>query len=71
MSVRQEFETWFASQFWAECYGDVKEHLFTAWKASRAAIVVQMPERLDYTGCTSAIEACRSSITAAGLQVKP
>jgi hypothetical protein len=40
------------------------------WKESRAALVVELPERLDYAGCTSAIEACRGAIEAAGLRVQ-
>ncbi|UZJ58581.1 hypothetical protein OKW98_18565 [Pseudomonas sp. KU26590] len=55
MSSREEFNEWFANQFWGECYADVKDHLFSAWKASREALVIELPEPFavigDYAAC--------------------
>lgn len=42
----EEFEAWFAARFWHECYEDVKHHLFAAWQASRAALVIELPPSL-------------------------
>lgn len=40
------------------------------WQASREALVIDLPERLDYTGCSTAIEECRKAINAAGVKVR-
>lgn len=43
--IRDQFETYWARQLWAECYEDVKEQMFTIWKASRETVVVKLPPR--------------------------
>lgn len=41
------------------------------WKASRESLVIELPDRLDYTGCSTVIEECKKAIEDAGLKVKP
>jgi len=41
------------------------------WQASRAALVVELPERMDSAGCTHVIEQCRQAIESIGVRVKP
>lgn len=44
--VREEFEEWFSTSqpaYDGAAYRSVKETAFQAWKASRAALVVELP----------------------------
>src|SRR5690606_41855019 len=93
--MREEFEAW-AADFhigapltWYEYDGVVVyedwdvQNTWRAWKASRAALVVELPEKIsqyntDATGLGSpaaaehdeAIDDCRAAIEAAGVRVK-
>lgn len=89
--VRAEFEAWAIREYWlAECalarkksgvYRDSRAAFaWAAWQASRAALMVELPEngRPAVDNCAywhnvrnSAIAACRRAIEAAGVGVKP
>lgn len=100
--VREQFEAWIKAN-WpnqlldrfspgpedgeGEYTGFTVQHCWEAWKASRAAVVVEMPpepkvpedpeEAIDdshmdsYHSAVRMRKACAKSVTAAGLQVKP
>jgi hypothetical protein len=72
--MREQFEAYWKRQLWAECYADVKEQMFTVWKASREAVVVELPERdvepCNYSlGFNSCLKESRQAIEAQGLKV--
>lgn len=78
--MRIEFEEWASSEGLnlrkcnsAEIVYLMAETNFVwrAWKASRELLVIKLPDRLDYIGCSTAIEVCKKAIEAAGLKVTP
>ena len=77
--MREEFEAWFASSGMAK----FKETAWAAWQASRAAIEVELPQRMrrtsmcmpqediaDMTIWNRAIDASQSATESHGLRVK-
>lgn len=51
--MREEFEVFMKNKHWSWASGDVKSELYDLWKASRAAITVDLPstysvEQEDY-----------------------
>lgn len=69
--MREEFEAWFRAENESTLYC---ESQWRAWQASRAALVVEMPET-DLTGAIgmahkAVTKRCRSAIEAAGVRVK-
>ena len=40
------------------------------WKVSRECLVIELPNKIDYTGSGMAIEKCRNAIHAVGLKTK-
>lgn len=80
---RKQFEAWFKSDYHPDKTGPyLKDAMFFAWQASRAAIEIELPkqnarypfdEAFDdgYTaGKNGAIQDCADAISAAGLTVK-
>lgn len=65
-----EFEAWWDRQLWHECFEDVKDQMRNVWVASRRELVIELPDRMDSTGCTHVIESCRAAIEAAGVTVR-
>jgi len=65
-----EFEAWWDRQIWHECFEDVKDQMRNVWLASRRELVIELPDRMDSTGCTHVIESCRAAIEAAGVTVR-
>lgn len=86
MGMREEFETWFRkNHYWApESDPLVKDEAgeyymlstfgkWRAWQASRAALVIELPDCrcYDHPGeAYPAIQDCREAIEAAGVKVK-
>lgn len=82
--MREEFEAWVISNWPAqslsrfsaasggEYQGFTVQHCWEAWKASRAAVVIELPQQsganLDWN---QAIRYCHQAIESAGLKVKP
>jgi hypothetical protein len=65
--MRKEFEEWFFDVVDA---GVVAEELcWQAWQASRAAIVVELPDWSEYDTPRQAIDACGRSLKEAGFGV--
>jgi hypothetical protein len=80
--MREEFIDWLADEHgleseWQEdrnCFKDFPAHLaFQAWQASRAALVIELPEPYEHGGPELHSHHCDvvASIEAAGLKVKP
>ena len=79
--MREEFEAWVKSK-WPETdltqfndgeyCGFTLQHCWQAWKSSREALVIELPQQsganLDWN---QAIRYCHQAIEAAGLKVKP
>lgn len=65
-----EFEAWWDRQIWHECFEDVKDQMRNVWLASRRELVIELPDRMDSTGCTHVIESCRAAIEAVGVTVR-
>lgn len=42
--MREEFEVFMANPHWSWATGDMKEEFYCLWKASRAALCVELPE---------------------------
>lgn len=82
--ARAEFEAAFVAgmvEEFGEGYRSSAEHMLTdgsviakyakwAWFASRRELVIELPDRMDSTGCTHVIESCRAAIEAAGVTVR-
>ncbi|WP_288659493.1 MULTISPECIES: hypothetical protein [Pseudomonas] len=75
MSSHDQFEAWFRESALHRADYPI---LLEAWEASRAALVVELPDLANPTRWESsdnawnnAIKACKNAIEAAGLQVKP
>lgn len=43
---------------------------FEGWHASRECLVVDLPDKVEFTGSGIAIESCRDAIHAAGVKTK-
>ena len=78
MSMREEFEAWLLevhglTSEWSEernCFQDYPAHLaYKAWRASRAALVVELPE--EQPGYMYYAPDVVDAIEAAGGRVKP
>ena len=77
-SSREQFEEWFPQMVYGMPENMVKvfdEMLFMAWQASRAAIEIELPDKVmvedDFdNGHNCAIDYCADAIHAAGLTVK-
>ncbi|ULL06598.1 hypothetical protein JNO42_06150 [Pseudomonas putida] len=70
--MREDFEAYWKRQLWAECYADVKEQMFTIWRASREAVVVELPaEWVTNVGKMLPPPGVRRAIEAQGLKVAP
>lgn len=77
-SSREQFEEWFPAMVEGMPENMVKvfdEMLFTAWQASRAAIEIELPDKVMVedefdNGHNCAIDYCADAILAAGLTVK-
>jgi hypothetical protein len=81
--MREEFEVAFKKEFgfdWEETTpvtdddrAAVMEVALWAWMASRAALVIELPDASHYDGHQPAlaIDDCRQAIEAAGVKVKP
>lgn len=65
-----EFEAWWDRQPHREQFEDVKDQMRNVWLASRRELVIELPDRMDSTGCTHVIESCRAAIEAAGVTVR-
>lgn len=71
---RKQFEEWAVSQKWCvDKTGDVYNNTYVgcswqAWQASRAAVVVRLPDWDCYYTPRQAIEACKDSLTHAGVE---
>jgi hypothetical protein len=65
------FEAWWPKQLWHECFEDVKDQMRNVWVASRAEVVVELPQPFEgddfkmYDGAE-----LRKAIESAGLTVK-
>ncbi|HFL6317886.1 TPA: hypothetical protein ACKP5U_003295 [Pseudomonas aeruginosa] len=89
--MREEFEAWLLREHgleseWQEernCFKDYPAHLaFKAWQASRAALRVELPEKIgphnmvgrhvlpEAAGYDDAIDDCREALQQAGIEVK-
>ncbi|HBO6118772.1 TPA: hypothetical protein L4583_005750 [Pseudomonas aeruginosa] len=89
--MREEFEAWLLREHGLEsewqdernCFKDYSAHLaFKAWQASRAALKVELPEKIgphnmvgrhvlpEAAGYDDAIDDCREAIQQAGIEVK-
>lgn len=74
--MRTEFEAWWREENGNRLYC---ESAWRGWQASRAALVVELPERIakdngyseDDEYYNLALTHCRSQIEAAGVRVKP
>lgn len=79
--MREEFEAWVKSKWPETDFGQFNDgeycgftlqHCWAAWKASREALVIELPQQsganLDWN---QAIRYCHQAIEAAGLKVKP
>lgn len=79
-SSREQFERWFGDNFDRPYYSDderedLKVYTFLAWRASRAAIEIELPDKVMVEdefdiGHNWAIDYCADAIHAAGLTVK-
>jgi len=74
--MRKEFEEWFkkshtgnVQQIDGEYTHGATERLWQAWQASRAAIVVELPDWSEYDTPRQAIDACGQSLTEIGIGV--
>lgn len=65
-----EFEAWWQKQPHREQFEDLKDQMRNVWVASRRELVIELPDRMDSTGCTHVIEGCRAAIEAAGVTVR-
>ncbi|WP_312601104.1 hypothetical protein [Pseudomonas luteola] len=68
------FPTWYDKERLPDWGAAYKPAARKAWKASRAALVVELPTQERYDDPLSAYEAikdCREAIEATGVQVKP
>jgi len=65
-----EFEAWWDRQPFRDQFEDMKQQMANVWVASRRELVIELPDRMDSTGCTHVIESCRAAIEAAGVRVK-
>ncbi|WP_045158703.1 hypothetical protein [Stutzerimonas stutzeri] len=65
-----EFEAWWQQQLGRTRFEDVKDQMRNVWLASRRELVIELPDRMDSTGCTHVIESCRAAIEAAGVTVR-
>lgn len=65
-----EFEARWDRQPHREQFEDVKDQMRNVWLASRRELVIELPDRMDSTGCTHVIESCRAAIEAAGVTVR-
>lgn len=89
--MREEFKAWLLREHgleseWQEernCFKDYPAHLaFKAWQASRAALRVELPEKIgphnmvgrhvlpEAAGYDDAIDDCREALQQAGIEVK-
>ena len=76
--MRQEFEEWARNGNFVDSGRDAigryrrqeVDYMWYAWKASREALVIEMPEYLADFVYNDAIEDCRESIHAAGVKTK-
>ena len=76
--MREDFEVWASDRLGlttkklsSGLYQSFGMHTaWEAWQASRAAIEVELPAKLEYTGSGSAIDACKEAIESLGLKVK-
>ena len=74
--MRAEFEAWWREENGNRLYC---ESAWRGWQASRAALVVELPERINKESGYSeddeyynlALDHCRSQIEAAGVRMKP
>lgn len=76
--MREEFETWWSQDSQAELRSScAKGWTEVVWRASRAALVIELPEGFTYHGSGDRTEyvleagSVVSAIKAAGLKVKP
>ena len=78
---REQFETWMMDN-WPEQYlgrfatgeyqGFTVQHCWTAWQASRQALVVELPQQSGVNhDWNQAIRYCHQAIEAAGVRTKP
>ncbi|MEG0057671.1 hypothetical protein [Hafnia sp.] len=79
MTSREQFEAWFKSDYHPDKTGPyIKDIMFVAWQASRAAVEIELPERREYIetlsdhelGFNIALEQFAEAIRAAGIKVK-
>lgn len=80
MTSREQFEKWFKSDYHPDKSGPyLKDALFLAWQASRAAIEIELPKPMSANdqrydsfqrGEEKAINSCIEAIESAGLKVK-
>ena len=80
--MREEYNVWYAEKIGVLGTRQHKEW-FAPWSASRAAIEVELPERMEFAekggdyfdgarnGYNQCIDACAVSLRFAGLKVKP
>ena len=73
--MREEFETWFDSKHKTENESlnfAIREAMFDAWKASRAALCVEIPKQYstDSIGSAYCADAVIDSIDRAGVRYK-
>lgn len=78
--MREDFLVWHQAQVArllehgeptaAGVWRSMESMYWEAWRASRESLVIELPDRLDYTGCSTVIEECKKAIEAAGLKVK-
>ena len=76
-----EFEAWWQQQPFREQFEDVKDQMRNVWLASRAELVIQLPEEVSVRNhwaeaagadmaYNDAINECRAAIEAAGVTVR-
>ena len=73
-SSREQFEKWFKSDYHPDKSGPyLKNALFLAWQASRAAIEIELPSREDPANFFCEVYSCdmvHESLANCGLKVK-
>lgn len=78
MTSREQFEAWFKYDYHPDKTGPyIKDIMFVAWQASREAVEVELPTRVDccnvpFAGYSwnACLEESEKRIRAAGIKVK-